>query len=436
MIKYLIFLRNKSKIELSQAELKAWFMFPEQKQNWLGYSKSGNSGSGLGKKFAENLKYVLKEKFNDFGEEHISKGTHLEKLCLINEGVGKDNISDFTVNLIKEYLLKYTENFAKKYLNDEQCQKFWIKKNNFNYETEIWENRQYLLPKYNGDYIILTPSNILTRETSWINKDDMYRRFDYLPNAIENDVLRMQVNQYFNSQLNSYDNKEPTKEEKNKAILNTIKEYPEILDYYIKGKELDGDNALAVSKEKVFETQKILIDNTKELIKYLQKTNFYNEECLDSYEEARKRVQYLKDAIENNDCYKLFYNGETPIGKEKDLQLMFRLVCYGSDFDINSEVNNGRGSVDYKISKGSIDSSLIEFKLAKSSKFKPNLSNQVEVYKKANKTEKAIKVILFFTEKEQIKMENTLKELGLDNNEDVILIDARKDNKLSASNVK
>lgn len=51
----------------------------------------------------------------------------------------------------------------------------------------------------------------------------------------------------------------------------------------------------------------------------------------------------MKDSIENNDCYKLFYNGDEAIEREKDLQLMFRLVCYGSPFDINSEVNNGRG---------------------------------------------------------------------------------------------
>jgi hypothetical protein len=38
--------------------------------------------------------------FHDFGEERITKGGHLEKLCLIKEGVGRDNISDFTTNLI------------------------------------------------------------------------------------------------------------------------------------------------------------------------------------------------------------------------------------------------------------------------------------------------------------------------------------------------
>ena len=30
---------------------------------------------------------------------------------------------------------------------------FWIQKNSFNYESEMWERKQYYLPKYNNDYI-------------------------------------------------------------------------------------------------------------------------------------------------------------------------------------------------------------------------------------------------------------------------------------------
>ena len=219
----------------------------------------------------------------------------------------------------------------------------------------------------------------------------MYRKFENIPLTIENDVLRMQINQYFNSQLAIYKDKKPTKEEKNKAIMNTIRKYPEVLDYYIKQKEDDGNNAIISSEKKVNDTEEILINNTQKLIVYLQKTKFFVEEEEDSYQEARKRVEYLKDAIENKDCYLLFYNGDEPIKQEKDLQLMFRLVCYGSKFDINREVNNGRGPVDYKISNGAIDTSLIEFKLAKSTKLKQNLKNQLGMYKKSNNTKTGLK---------------------------------------------
>ena len=115
---------------------------------------------------------------------------------------------------------------------------------------------------------------------------------------------------------------------------------------------------------------------------------------------------------------------------------MFKLVCYGSKYDINREPNNGRGPVDYKFSYGAIDTSLIEFKLAKSTKLKQNLKNQLEIYKKSNNTSNGLKVILFFTEDEEIRAKKIIKELDMEDDNNIILIDARKDNKLSASNVK
>ena len=157
----------------------------------------------------------------------------------------------------------------------------------------------------------------------------------------------------------------------------------------------------------------------------------------DSHAAAKERVRYLKESIENNDGYRFFYDtkGE-PIEREKDLQLIFRLTWYGTSFEVNSEVNNGRGPVDYKISKGSADKTLVEFKLASNKQLEQNLAHQVEVYKKANKTAKALKVVLYFTKEEFDRVTAILKRLRLENDPSVILIDARRDNKTSASKVK
>jgi len=58
-------------------------MFSEVKQNWLGYSLVGNSGSGLGIDFARALHENLYTVFSNFGNENVTQGSHLEKLCLI-----------------------------------------------------------------------------------------------------------------------------------------------------------------------------------------------------------------------------------------------------------------------------------------------------------------------------------------------------------------
>jgi len=51
----------------------------------------------------------------------------------------------------------------------------------------------------------------------------------------------------------------------------------------------------------------------------------------------------------------------------------------------------------------------------------------------ANNTDKAIKVILYFSEEEYKKTQGILNELGLTGKPGIVLIDARSDNKPSAS---
>ena len=100
MIEYLRFLKEKSATEqtLDSGLLTAWYMFPEVGQNWLGFSATGNKGLGLGRTFAEALHTNLGRIFGSFGKENVTRGSHLEKLCLIRDGIGRDNISDFTNN--------------------------------------------------------------------------------------------------------------------------------------------------------------------------------------------------------------------------------------------------------------------------------------------------------------------------------------------------
>ena len=100
---------------------------------------------------------------------------------------------------------------------------------------------------------------------------------------------------------------------------------------------------------------------------------------------------------------------------------------------MNREVNNGRGPVDYKISKGSKDKTVVEFKLASNSHLKRNLLKQVEIYEKANDTNNSIKVILFFNQEEEMRVHRILKEIGMTGDKSIVLIDAGWDNKPSAS---
>ena len=166
IIQYLRFLRDKSIAGINDPGLLlAWYTFSEIKQNWLGFSQIGNRGHGLGSDFAKSLNKNLNRVFSSFGNETITKSSHLEKLCLIKYGVGRDNISDFATNLIKEYLLEYTQNITKKYIKPKLRKKVRVEKVRFNYSTETWESAEYLLPYLDDDWVLLTPKSILQKTT-------------------------------------------------------------------------------------------------------------------------------------------------------------------------------------------------------------------------------------------------------------------------------
>lgn len=435
IIDYLLFLQEKAEqYETAPAGmLSALYSFSEVKQTWLGFSLAGNAGRGLGKDFASNLHNGLRSIFKDFGKETITKSSHLEKLCLISPLVGRDKISDFTTNFAKKYILEYTATFAATYLKPNQCRRFNVSKVEFSYETCSWKSGEYILPCYNNDYVLLTPRDLLTRDDTFINRADMINRLQNIAPSVEDDTLRFELNLYL-SEVLPRKKAEMSKTDKDRAASALIMEHPELIDYYIKFKEETEEDATSISKQAVQDVKQLFNYQLQELVRLLyEKTGFYSGTA-NSHDEAYQRVMFLKSVIEDMDGYRIFYLNGKPIRRENDLQIMYRLVWFATEYDVNREVNNGRGPVDFKVSKGAKDSTLVEFKLASNSKLKKNLQNQVEIYKKANCTDRAIKVILYFTEDEHTKVVGILKELRLTGCADIVLIDAT-DNKPSASNV-
>jgi len=430
IIRYLKFLRDKSAAGgVSKGLVQAWYRFPEVRQNWLGFSRKSNRGSGLGSDFAKELHENLHRVFTDFGSEQVTKGSHLEKLCLFSDGVGKDHISDFTTNLIKESLLDYTETFAKKHIHPTLRRRVSIPRVRFNYITETWESQTYDLPHLERDYVLLTPKDMLTKDETWINRSDLIDEFDEIPNAIPNDELRAQVNNYFKKQLPE----KHTAKDRRAAVRKTIHEFPQLIDYFIRFKEDHGNEARDISAWKVSQSELLYVNQLKELLTLLSNiTDFYSL-VGDTYAEAMKRVLFLKEVIENKDGYRIFYVKGQPIQRELDLQILFRFTWFATPSDVSREVNNGRGPVDFKISRGSADSTLVEFKLASNSRLKDNLAKQVEIYQKASDAKKAIKAILYFTKEQRERVLRILEELKMTDDENIVLINARNDDKPSAS---
>lgn len=429
LIRYLCFVRDRAVAdELTDASISHWLRFKEVHQNWLGFSKSGNRGTGLGKDFARTLARNLKTVFKDFGAEKVTAGSHIEKLGLLDGGVGRDHLSDFTTNLIKGYLLEYTQAFARENLRPDQRRMFRVERVSFDYRTRRWKPGMFELPNLEDDYVLLTPKEILTRDEAWINQADMLDQFAQVVTAVPDEELRAQVNEHFVREIGLSTEKERRRE----AASKTIERFHELLDYYIQWKEEDADHAHSQSSQRVRLTQEQFVDNIKALVNgHLAGTGFYSYGS--SYRESLARVQYLKHVIEDNGGHRVFYVNGKPIQRESDLHIMFRLTWFSTPLDVNAEVNNGRGPVDFKVSRGKADASLVEFKLARNSGLRKNLEHQVKIYERASEADRSIKVIVYFSDSELERVNKIVKDLGLQGREEVVLIDASLETKVSAS---
>lgn len=431
ILDYLRFLRDHAHEPLEPGRIKSWYTFSEVRQNWLGFSVGSNRGHGLGRKFAVDLHAALGDVLDNFGDETITASSHVEKLALIRSGVGRDTISDLTTNLIKHYLLRYTSEFAVDNLAPADRKTISVPRAKFNYNTQTWATGKYDLPFTDGDFVILTPTDLLTKDDTWINQSDMLRSFDQLPDVVGNDQLRADVTNYLRMRLTRRSSEREQREVRRRALL----QFPELIDCYIKLKEDTGEQAVAISRDKVDDTQEMLHDQVQRAAHDLaEKTNLFAKPWT-SYDEALQAIETFRDYVENQDGWRVINRGRGKgFANEAEVQGFFGLLLQPSRFDVNREANNGRGPVDFKISIG-LDNTLIEFKLAKSSSLERNMERQVAVYEKANKTNSSVFVVIGYTQTEITRVARVMTKLGLDQPgaRKVVVIDASP--KASASKV-
>ena len=80
ILKYMMFLRDAITAgQINKDLVQAWFLFPEVRQNWLGFTLHGNGGTGLGMDFANSLRVNLASLFPDYGHETITTSSHIDR---------------------------------------------------------------------------------------------------------------------------------------------------------------------------------------------------------------------------------------------------------------------------------------------------------------------------------------------------------------------
>lgn len=150
-----------------KSEAKYLFDFPEVSEIGLGYTTKGKRGSGVGS-FLTNLILETLESSPMLQERGIR---HVEEMQLLSAGVGPDRISDITANLLKRFLIEYTQR---------QCTIWKIPLTSrvpmhhiYDPSLREWRDSYEDLPvsSVDGSPILLVPRRFV-RVLPWINYDD------------------------------------------------------------------------------------------------------------------------------------------------------------------------------------------------------------------------------------------------------------------------
>jgi len=156
----------------------------------------------------------------------------------------------------------------------------------------------------------------------------------------------------------------------------------------------------------------------------------------------------FKDQVEQTDLWKALWNDDlTKPRLEKIIQAiagaMWVQQCKAADVDISKEPNMGRGPVDFKFSKGWAKRALLEVKRMNSTKFTHGAETQLPQYLKTEKIEGGIYLAVGFTDAdfapERVqKVRDACEALtaAKDVPIEAVFVDARPDNKVSASKMK
>jgi hypothetical protein len=106
----------------------------------------------------------------------------------------------------------------------------------------------------------------------------------------------------------------------------------------------------------------------------------------------------FRDLVENKGLWKELWAEDDSPRKEKASQRLFFAVAYSyckaNDIDLTPEADAGNGPVDFKLSRGAASKVLVEIKLSTNSDVKHGYEKQLEIYKKADDTDRAIFLLI------------------------------------------
>jgi hypothetical protein len=372
--------------EKNVSYLKALSMlrFHEVNEICLGYS-SNRQGAGPGPGWSHKLAYNITQCIKN----SILHLDHLEEIGLFTIGIGPDSISDITANIMKEKLIKYTQDICTEY--DIPMQQVLVKNAKFDKKFMKWFNLRVELPvnpyKQNTG-ILLVPKEYLCAIPE-INSED----FQFT--IMHNETLRNDLNFEVDRNLN-----------KEEIVRIALENYDLVKQYIEKVQERNG-------KAYDLENDPLLRYTWYSKAKEMARHNPLKLNTPTSNEEFLKVVTDIsttfKNFVENKSGYKLLWDEKMTRGKsEEAVQLLFNGIveqyCIANNIDLTREVNQGRGPVDFRFSSGYRNRVILEIKLARNGKFWNGLEIQLPKYLEIDSARDGIFLVTVYTENDKKKI--------------------------------
>lgn len=369
----------------------------EEKGLSLGYARTSDKGSGISVEIAEKIISVAKE-FVDIEKDFPEI---FEVMCVFEKGIGSDRISDIILNNIKKEIYQYSE-----YIFSH----FEIKKENYVYKDKI-----YKLPtnKYNNQPILVIDKELLLD----LPVAEDFNDIDYVSSF--NEKTRREFSSYLNI---SNKRKKYTKNEIKRLFMGNKKFYSSFLEKY---------------REDEIEPYDFSLDKNGEIKWYYTSKEFVKENPLniekniDVYKLAKTICNQFKYLIEEKGLWKSLYDDNGVILSESHSQNLFFGIadsyCKANDIDISRENNNGNGPVDFKISSGYKNKTIVEIKKSSNNQLLHCYETQIPIYMAQEEIEKGIFLLIDLGDHDQrvINFKNAMQKYK-NTKIELIEVDGRK----------
>lgn len=342
--------------------------FHELSGTCLGYSQTGTSGNAIGSVLRRNILRTIK-KILELGE---NDPVLFELLGVFQEKMGCDRISDLVTYILREEIYQYTNRV---------CSEYGIA----DLAIDLGTNTYYTCKNpYNQKPLLLLPKAILSPLP-------VAEEFDNI-NTIchENRRVREEINKYFDFGNRIKFNKDEILE-----MIYSLKLFRQTLvSGYKNYPAIPYDFSRDPSGEYIWcEAAKTFMQQFP-----LNITSCSLTSITDVFTIAQQICMHFKALIEDNGLSALLFDGKGVPKKEAAAQLLFfgiaSFCCTANNVDLTREGNNGRGPVDFKLSRGSKDRVLVEVKLTSNNHLKHGIEQQLPIYMAQENTKKAIYLII------------------------------------------